>query len=123
MPSAETEVSLPGSSARRSLACSDSWPCGARSTPAWSMVAAFSVKLPPADSGVAGSAALAVAALLRPMAKVALPTSTVKRLSVLGSTWAALICRLARVCRLPLSVPLPTTTPLARRSPRLLSAI
>ena len=119
MPSAETEVSLPPASVRRSLACNANRPCGARSTPAWLIVPALSVRLPPADSGVAGSAA--GLASLRPMTSPALPTSTVKRLSVLGSTCAALSCKSAAVRRLPDSAPLPTATPLARRSPRLFS--
>ena len=45
----------------------------------------------------------------------------VKRLSVLGSTWAALSCKSAAVRRLPVSAALPTATPLARRSPRLVN--
>ena len=81
-PSPDTDVRLPAASVNASPACSDNWPCGARSTPAWVNTPARSVSAPPADNGSCGHAAAATSGRLRLSAAV--PTSRLKRLSVVG---------------------------------------
>ena len=90
-------------------------PCGARSTPAWTMRSACSVSTPPADCG-------ALTVLLDVPVALSMRSvraSTSKRLSVVGRTWAALSVRSPALRKLPCSGLLPTTTPVKRRSPLL----
>ena len=114
-PAPETEVSLPATKLSSVAARSSMRPCGARSTPACTMRSACSVSTPPADWG-AVTVLPDVPALLSMRSVLA---STSKRLSVLGSTCAALSVSAAALRRLPDSGSLPTTTPVKRRSPPL----
>ena len=82
LPSPDTLLTLPAASVSASLACRLSWPCGARSTPVCVRLPAFNTSAPPADSGEPGRPA--PAPFGRDSCRRALPTSMVKRLSLLG---------------------------------------